>query len=160
MSHPQQPDPETPHADPQPEPQPDPATLLAERDEQINRLQLENQRAKVSHETGIPEDMLTGATTPEQVDQIAGALLGWRMTTAPEPPPPQTAAVSGDFASGVGVLSAVDRLNPRYQGVQTRDSLSRMSPAEILAAWRSGHLTGIGVGVPQSNGATPLTRRR
>jgi hypothetical protein len=157
VSHPQQPDPETPLADPQP----DPATLLAERDEQINRLQLENQRARVSHETGIPEDMLTGATTPEQVDEIAGALLGWRLTTAPEPAPPPTAAVSVEFANGVGALGAVDRaaLNPRYRQIQTRDSLSRMSPAEILSAWRAGYLTQIGIGAPQPSGLTPLTRR-
>lgn len=149
-----------PPPDPQAEPT-DPAAVIAERDERIAQLQLANKRANVSHETGIPEELLAGATTPEQVDEIAGAALGWQLAAGP-PPPPTAAVLASEVTGSTGVISAGDRaaMNPRYSQIQTRDAVSRLSPAELLAAWRSGQLSSVGVGAPVRNGGTPLTRRR
>jgi hypothetical protein len=126
----------------------------------LHELEMRIAAERAAHEFGVPVELLNGATSPEEIQRITSEALLWRAETAPPPPPPQTGAVSVDFANGVGALGPVDRLNLRFQGVQTRDSQSRMSPAEVLAAWRSGHLSQIGVGAPQANGATPLTRRR
>jgi hypothetical protein len=86
--------------------------------------------------------------------------LLWRAQAEPQaPPPPPTGAVDASWANGTGVIGAADRIGQRYMGPQTRDQLSRMSPAEIMAAYRSGALASLGVGAPTANGSTPLTRR-
>jgi hypothetical protein len=137
-----------------PGPQPDPQA-------QIAAARLEAHRARVSAETGIPEDMLTGATTPEQVDEIAGSALGWLMQAEPPaPPPPKTGAVPVDWANSVGVLGAGDRIDPRHRGPQTADALKAMTPQEIMEAARAGHLVNLGIGVPKSSGTSPMLRRR
>jgi len=139
----------------------DPAAVIAERDERIAQLQLANKRANVSHETGIPEELLAGATTLEQVDEIAGAALGWQLAAGP-PPPPTAAVLASEVTGSAGVISAGDRAaaNPRYQQGATAEALQSMTPQQIMAAARAGHLASLGVGVPKSNGTSPMLRRR
>jgi hypothetical protein len=151
------PDPRAPQSDPQPDPQPDPQT--PQQDPRVRELELQLAAERIANEFGIPAELFADAQKPEDIERITSEALLWRAETATPPPQPQTGAVSVSFASGVGVLGAVDRLNPRYQQVQTRDAVSRMTPAEILSAWRAGHLSQIGVGAPTANGSTPLTRR-
>lgn len=139
----------------------DTGEVTGEVDKDARITELERQLAveRASFETGVPAEILAAAATPEDALRIATDALLWQADSAP-PPPPATGAVPVDWANGVGTLGASDRMNPRYAGPQTREALSRMSPAEILSAWRSGHLSQIGVGAPQANGSTPLTRRR
>jgi hypothetical protein len=152
-------DPNPPQAGPQPDPQ---AQQPGPADPRVQQLELQLAAERVANEFDIPATLFADAQTPEDIDRIASAALLWRAQAEPQaPPPPQTGAVDASWANGTGVIGAADRaaMNPRFQGVHTRDSLSRMSPAEILSAWRAGHLTQIGVGAPTRNGSTPLTRR-
>jgi hypothetical protein len=130
-----------------------------DKDARITELERQLAVERASFQTGVPAEILSAAATPEDALRLATDALLWRAETAP-PPPPQTAAVSADMVTaGTGVIGAADRILPRYQQVQTRDAVSRMTPAEILSAWRAGHLSQIGVGAPTTNGSTPLTRR-
>jgi hypothetical protein len=156
-------DPQAPQADPQPQPDP----VAAQPDPLVRELQerlLQEHRERLAGEFGLPVELLSGAATPEDVDRICSEALLWQAQAEPQaPPPPPTAAVLASEVTGsTGVISAADRaaMNPRYAGPQTRDQLSRMSPGEIMAAYRSGALSSLGVGPPQRNGATPMTRRR
>jgi hypothetical protein len=115
---------------------------------------------RTAHEFDIPAALFADAQTPEDIDTVASAALLWRAQAEPQAPtPPATGAVDASWANGTGVIGAADRILPRYTQIQTRDAVSRMSPAELLAAWRSGQLAGIGVGAPTGHGSTPLTRR-
>jgi hypothetical protein len=156
-------DPPEPQIGPQPDadqrtPQQEPP------DPRVQQLELQLAAERAAHEFGVPVEMLSGATSPEDIERICSEALLWRLQAEPQaPPPPPTGAVrASEVTGGTGVLTAGDRaaLNPRYTQVQTRDQLSRMSPAEVLAAWKSGALSGIGVGAPQSNGQAPMNRRR
>lgn len=136
-------------------PQPDPP------DQRVQQLELQLAAERAANEFDIPATLFADAQTPEDIDRIASAALLWRAQAEPQaPPPPPTGAVDASWANGTGVIGAADRIGQRYMGPQTRDAVSRMSPAEILSAWRSGALAGIGVGAPQRNGQTPMTRRR
>jgi hypothetical protein len=127
----------------------------------VQQLRLQLAAERTANEFDIPAALFADAQTPEDIDRIASAALLWRAETEPQaPPPPPTGAVDAMWANGAGVIGAADRILARYQQVQTRDSLSRMSAAEILSAWRAGHLTQIGVSAPTGHGSTPLTRRR
>jgi hypothetical protein len=149
MSHPVQPEAEAPQPDPLPDPQ-----------ARVQELEIQLAAERAAHEFDVPAALLAAAQSAEDIDRIASSALLWRAETAPQPPPPQTGAVSVDMVTaGTGVLGPADRMSQRYATIQTRDSLSRMSPAEILAAWKSSALSGIGVGAPQANGQTPMTRR-
>jgi hypothetical protein len=142
-------------------PQPDPRAPQPDR--RVRELELQLAAERVANEFGIPAELFAGADTPEEIDRVASEALLWRAgAEPPAPPPPATGAVDASWANGTGVIGAADRaaMNPRYTQVQTRDQLSRMSPAEVLAAWKSGALAGIGVGAPQRSGQTPMTRRR
>jgi hypothetical protein len=147
-------DPNLPQSDPQ-TPQPDP---------RVRELELQLAAERIANEFGIPAELFADAQTPEDIDTIASAALLWRAQAEPQAPPqPATGAVDASWVTNsTGVVGAADRaaMNPRYAGPQTRDQLSRMSPAEIMAAYRSGALGVLGVGAPQSNGQTPMTRRR
>jgi hypothetical protein len=148
-------DPPEPQSDPQPDPrapqQPDP---------RVRELELQLAAERVANEFDIPAAIFADAQTTEDVDRIASAALLWRAQAEPQaPPPPPTGAVDASWANGTGVIGAADRIGQRYMGPQTRDQLSRMSPAEIMAAYRSGALASLGVGAPTANGSTPLTRR-
>jgi hypothetical protein len=147
---------DTNHRAPQPDPQPD-----ADRpDPRVQQLELQVAAERTANEFGIPAALFADAQTSEDIDRIASAALLWRAQAEPQaPPPPATGAVDASWANGTGVIGAADRILARYQQVQTRDSLSRMSAAEILSAWRAGHLTQIGVGAPTGHRPTPLTRR-
>jgi hypothetical protein len=130
----------------------------------VSELELQLAAERVANEFDIPAALFADAQTTEDVDRIASAALLWRAQAEPQapPPPPTGAVLASEVTGGTGVLTAGDRaaLNPRYTQVQTRDQLSRMSPAEVLAAWKSGALSGIGIGAPQSNGQAPMNRRR
>ena len=136
-------------------PEPDPQQRIHELEAQLVQERIERTAA----EFDLPPALLADASTPEGIDRIASAALLWRAETQPAPAPPATGAVDASWANGTGVIGAADRILPRYQQVQTRDAVSRMAPAEILSAWRAGHLSQIGVGAPTANGSTPLTRR-
>jgi hypothetical protein len=157
-----------PYADtnpPQAESQQDPRpTQTDPPDPRVQQLELQLAAERVANEFGIPAALFDDAQTTEDVDRIASAALLWRAQAEPQAPPlPPTAAVLASEVTGsTGVIGAADRaaMNPRYAGPQTRDQLSRMSPGEIMAAYRSGALSSLGVGPPQRNGGTPMTRRR
>jgi hypothetical protein len=145
-----------------PEPDPNPGAAQPDPQRRVHELEMQLATERAAHEFDVPAELLGRAQTPEDIERIASEALLWRAETAPPPPPPppQTGAVSADMvAAGTGVIGAADRILPRYQQVQTRDSLSRMSPAEILSAWRAGQLTQIGVGAPTGHGSTRLTRQ-
>ncbi|OBJ38800.1 hypothetical protein A5621_13060 [Mycobacterium colombiense] len=126
----------------------------------MQQLELQLAAERVANQFGIPAVLFADAQTTDDVDRIASAALLWRAQAEPQaPPPPPTGAVDASWANGTGVIGAADRIGQRYRQIQTRDQLSRMSPAEVLAAWKAGALSGIGVGAPQPNGPTPLTRR-
>jgi hypothetical protein len=153
-----QPNPHTdtnpPQADSQRPPQTDPP------DPRVQQLELQLAAERAANKFDIPTALFADAQTPEDIDRIASAALLWRAQAEPQaPPPPPTGAVDASWANGTGVIGAADRILPRYQQVQTRDAVSRMTPAEILSAWRAGHLSQIGVGAPTRNGSTALTRR-
>lgn len=137
----------------------DQAAGEVDKDARISKLERQLAIERASFETGVPAEILSAAATPDDALRLATDALLWRAETAPPPPPPQTGAVSVDFANGVGTIGATDRILPRYMPIQTRDAVSRMTPAEVLSAWRAGYLTSLGVGAPKPCGSTPLTRR-
>ncbi len=152
-----------PYADtnpPQAESQPDPRPPQTDPpDPRVQQLELQLAVERTANEFDIPAALFADAETPEDIDRIASAALLWRAQAEPQSPPPPTGAVDASWANGTGVIGAADRILPRYQQVQTRDAVSRMTPAEILSAWRAGHLSQIGVGAPTAKRSTPLTRR-
>jgi hypothetical protein len=145
-----------------PEPNPNPGAAQLDPQQRVHELEMQLATERAAHEFDLPAVLLGMAQTPEDIERIASEALLWRAETAPPPPTPpapQTGAVDASWANGVGTIGRADRMLPQYQQIQTRDAVSRMSPAEILSAWRSGRLTPIGVGAPTRNGSTPLTRR-
>ena len=105
-------------------------------------------RAAVADLTGVPVGMLAGET-PQEVWQAARTAVEWKQATGPQPPSrPATAAVA---ASTVAYGSSGSPLDGRIIGPQqitTRDQLSRLSPAERMAAYREGRLSSLGAYPP------------
>jgi hypothetical protein len=154
------PDPLEPRGDPQPDadqrtPQQDPP------DPRVQQLELQLAAERAAHEFGVPVEMLSGATSPEDIDRICSEALLWRAQAEPQaPPPPPTGAVDASWANGTGVIGAADRTVSRYRQIATHDALRSMTPQEILAHARAGNLTSLGVGaLKRSGSSTPLTRR-
>lgn len=100
---------------------------------------LDELRAAVAAETGVPVVALGNATSLEGVWAAARAALDWK--AAGQPRPPATAAVPASTVSGAPTQA--DRFEARaaYESSQlTRDQLRQMSPADRLAAARAGRL--------------------
>lgn len=113
--------------------------LIAERDEALKAAEVERTerlREKVSRETGVPPDRITG-TTEEDMREDAERALAWakeftKKTAGPVGAP--AAAVTGD---GKG---------PQAPAQLTRENLKSMSSQQILEADKAGrldHLKGI-----------------
>jgi hypothetical protein len=130
----------------------------------VQQLELQLAAERTANEFDIPAALFADAQTPEDIDCIASAALLWRAQAEPQAPqPPATGAVDASWANGTGVIGAADRaaMNPRYQQIATADALKSMTPQQILAAARAGHLTSLGVGVLKPSGSTtPMTKRR
>ena len=100
-------------------------------------------RQAVAEMTGVPVQMCLGET-PHEVWQSAQTATEWKQ--AGQPTPPATAAVS---ASIVSYGSSGSPLDGRIVGppqVLTRSELAAMTPADRMAAWKSGQLESLGVG--------------
>lgn len=105
---------------------------------EIAALELSIARDRTERETGVAASLLAGARTVEEVEQLAGELLAWKLEG--QPTPPATAAVS---ASIVNYGSSGSPLDGRIVGppqILSRSELAAMTPADRMAAWRSGRL--------------------
>jgi hypothetical protein len=101
-------------------------------------------RERVSRETGVIPELLSG-TTEDEMRAAAAKALEWRGPGAQTPPPPATAAVpASEVTSG-------DKLGHAPNQVQqlTREQFAALSPAERMAAVRAGQCTNIGIGQPR-----------
>lgn len=107
--------------------------LIAERDAALATAEAERTerlREKISRETGVPPDRITGATE-EDMRADAESALAWAKEFAKKNSGPvgaPAAAVTGD---GKG---------PQAPTQLTQDDLKRMTPQQILDAEKSGRL--------------------
>lgn len=140
-----------------PEPARD-AAALAAKDAEIVALQRQSAIDRVVGETGLPAEMFSAASTPEEIDTIAGSALAWRIEgNEPPPAPPLTAAVSASLISSSIYPEPIAMATGQ---IRSRDQLAALPPAERMRAWREGRLQHLGVGQPPSPAPTPLHRRR
>jgi hypothetical protein len=124
---------------------------LAEKQRQIQELEAEICRSRVSREVGVPIGLLANGHTPEEIERIATDALSWRAESTPSRP--STAAVPAS------TVTSADRIAMATGQVTSRDQLAQMSPAQRMQAWREGRLQQIGVSQPPPPRSTPMDRR-
>lgn len=100
-------------------------------------------RRAVAEMTGVPAQWCLGET-PHEVWLSAQTAIEWK--AAGQPARPQTAAVPASIVSHASSGSPLDGRIVGPQQVTSRSALASMSPAERMAAWRSGQLQSLGVG--------------
>jgi hypothetical protein len=94
-------------------------------------------RAQIEQQTGIPAAIL-GGDTKEEILRTAELAAEWKASF--QPPPPATAAVPAAVVSHASSGSPLDGRIVGPPQVLSRSELAAMTPADRMAAWRSGRL--------------------